>query len=103
MAGPRPCADRLRSDQGSALVIVLTLVAMIMMLVLAVLETGAASTRRSRLTATNSEADALEQIRAELPGTPVAIANSIVVRTLSHRISVQPTASRRAKAATSMG
>lgn len=33
----------------------------------------------------------LQHIEAELPGTPVAIANSIVARTLSHRISVSPT------------
>lgn len=33
---------------------------------------------------------ALERIEAELPGTPVAVANSIVARTLSHRISVAP-------------
>lgn len=37
-------------------------------------------------------ARALEQIKAEFPGTPVAIANSIVARTLSHRIRVSPTA-----------
>ena len=54
------------NGKGSALVIVLLLVAMIMLLVLAVLDTGSAATKQSELTSAGRDAEALENLPTQI-------------------------------------
>ena len=54
------------SSNGSALVIMLIMVAIVMVLVLAVLDTGSASTKRSEATMIGRDADALERLPAQI-------------------------------------